>query len=89
MKRILATAAAVAASVGAIAAPANAQDVPDPNDYLACTTPVTSCVAYYGDAVVGTVQAQYDWVITTLQNGPNINSYCKLIWPDGCNMPTP
>ena len=89
MKRILMTAAAVAASVGAFAAPASAQDVPDPNDYLECITPVTSCVQYYADGVLATVDYYYDWTMATIQNGPNINDTCKIIWPDGCSMPTP
>jgi hypothetical protein len=89
MKRIIATAAAVAASVGAFAVPANAQDVPDPFEYVNCVTPVTTCVGYYGDQVVGAVTYYYGWATTTLQDGPSINGTCKLIWPDGCTSPTP
>jgi D-arabinose 1-dehydrogenase-like Zn-dependent alcohol dehydrogenase len=82
MKRIIITAAAVAASVAAFATPEAAQA-------QNCTTPVTYCVAQATDTVVDTVTYYYDWTITTLQDGPNINSYCKLIWPDGCSVPMP
>ena len=81
MKRMIIIAAAVAAAVATTTAPAaQAQE---------CTTPVTTCVEYYGDQAIATVMAEYNWAMQTIQNGPNINSYCKLIWPDGCNMPTP